>query len=196
MVEEIWKDIEGFNGYQVSNLGQVRNLGGQKTKYRNSYRTNTAKTLNPWMGTHGYLFVMMPGQLKRSVHRLVAKAFCDGYFEGAQVNHKNGIRDDSRAANLEWVTASGNELHARLVLGKVTPVNKFKNGGEHINARPIIATNPEGLSFKYECARDAVREHDFTPVGIVHCCIGRQKTHRGWTFRYDIRKQNRGEVIT
>lgn len=42
------------------------------------------------------------------VHRLVAKYFCDGYFEGAVVNHKDGNIHNNHYTNLEWVTQKEN----------------------------------------------------------------------------------------
>jgi len=43
-------------------------------------------------------------------HRLVARAFVDGYAEGLTVNHINGIKTDNRPANLEWVTLADNTV--------------------------------------------------------------------------------------
>ena len=46
------------------------------------------------------------------VHRLVAMFYLDNYSEDLQVNHKNGIKTDNRAENLEMVTNRQNVLHA------------------------------------------------------------------------------------
>ena len=79
MEKEIWKDIDGYGGqYQVSNLGRVR-----------SFRIKSEGVLLvPRMDGCGYYRVRFCGKY-RSLHRLVALTFVDGYREGLQVNHKN-----------------------------------------------------------------------------------------------------------
>jgi hypothetical protein len=53
----------------------------------------------------------------------VATAFVEGWREGLQVNHKNGVKTDNRAENLEWVTSSENHQHAHdVLLLEVKPV--------------------------------------------------------------------------
>ena len=98
-MQEVWKDIEGYKGfYQVSNKGNVRNSKGH--------------LMNQEPNTSDYLRVRLSNpQKKFFVHRLVAKAFCDGYFEGAVVNHKDFNRHNNVYTNLEWVTASENQKH-------------------------------------------------------------------------------------
>mgnify|MGYP003527700792 FL=1 len=63
----------------------------------------------------GYLRVSSQRDKKRPrfyVHRLVARAFLDGYQDGYQVNHLNGIKTDNRVENLEWVPMAQNITHA------------------------------------------------------------------------------------
>lgn len=106
-MKELWKDIEGFEGrYQVSNKGLVRNAKGH-LMYQEA---NTANYMRVSLGAP---------QKKFFVHRLVAKAFCDGYFEGAVVNHKDFNKHNNASVNLEWVTASENQKHAYRA-GKMT----------------------------------------------------------------------------
>lgn len=89
-----WKQIENFI---VSDTGIVKNLDGHVY----TAQDNTA----------GYLRVSC-GKHRRFVHHLVARAFCDGYFEGAVVNHKDCNKHNNSADNLEWVTRSENSKHA------------------------------------------------------------------------------------
>ena len=107
MNTEIWHKCEvPYTRYEVSNLGRVRN-------------ERTGQVLRLRKGRSGYFDVLLKykGQEKRFyVHKLVATAFVEGWREGLEVNHKNGVKTDNRAENLEWVTASENHQHAHDVL--------------------------------------------------------------------------------
>ena len=107
MTNEIWHKCEvPYTRYEVSNLGRVRNA-------------HTGQVLKQSKDSRGYLKVNLfyQGQSKTcNVHALVATAFVEGWREGLEVNHKNGVKTDNRAENLEWVTASENKQHASDVL--------------------------------------------------------------------------------
>jgi len=73
--------------------------------------TKPAQALKGERGAHGYQCVSVYMRKKRHrflVHRLVARAFVDGYAENLTVNHINGDKNDNRASNLEWVTLAEN----------------------------------------------------------------------------------------
>ena len=83
------------------------------------------KVLKTQKNRNGYLgLVTKQGYIYP--HKQVALAFCPGWKEGLQVNHKDGNKHNNRATNLEWVTASENVRHDRYVLGRqVKPVGLF-----------------------------------------------------------------------
>ena len=107
MIKEIFKDIEGFdNLYQISNFGRVKRL---PRKYA------LEKILNTTSDRYGYKRICIKVNCKAKtlrIGRLVAKAFIPNPHNKPQVNHKNGVKDDDRIKNLEWVTCQENIQHA------------------------------------------------------------------------------------
>ena len=102
LTNEQWKDIAGYEGvYQVSDLGRVRSLKYGKVRVLKS-NENSA----------GYLTIHLYRSKKKKtvkVHRLVAQAFIKNDTETKTlINHKNEVKTDNRAVNLEWCTASYN----------------------------------------------------------------------------------------
>lgn len=61
---------------------------------------------------NGYLTIYLrlnDGSRKKFfMHRLIAEAFCEKHEGCDFVDHINGYRNDNRAENLQWVTASEN----------------------------------------------------------------------------------------
>ena len=77
-------------------------------------RTADTKTMRKLEVTpHGYCRVQLRNDKNYLVHRLVMMAFKPiDPIGDMQVNHINGIKHDNRVENLEWVTATENQLHA------------------------------------------------------------------------------------
>jgi len=104
MEEEIWKDIEGYEGiYTVSNLGRV-------------YSHLKGRIREPKKMPKGYLHLVLTKDKKQKdvlLHRIVAMSFipnADTYK--IYVNHKDGDKLNNSVANLEWVTNQENINHA------------------------------------------------------------------------------------
>jgi hypothetical protein len=128
---EIWKSVVGFEGvYSVSDCGRVR------SEYRVSIRSNgwpcttEQKILSTCSDSKGYpqIRLYVPAGNKKSakqklVHRLVAEAFIRPLEKGEQVDHINGIRNDTRLENLQIVSGSMEHWHTstwpRIAMDKV-----------------------------------------------------------------------------
>jgi len=106
---EVWKPIDGFDGYFVSSFGQVR-----------SERRNKVTILKQQLLKTGYLFVGLSREGKgnsKKVHRLVAETFL-GKKDGLHVNHIDGNKLNNKLSNLEWITGTENLCHRYLLNGR------------------------------------------------------------------------------
>lgn len=112
---EKWMNVKNYESlYRISSEGRIESLGRTVMTGKNLLRTYERKFLSPGI-TKGYLRVELcvNGKVEHvSVARLVGQHFVEGWFSGAQINHKNGIKTDNRAINLEWVTSKENTIHA------------------------------------------------------------------------------------
>lgn len=110
IIQEIWKSIKEYDNYQISNLGRVYSL-----KSNRILLGWTKKNKPNYDKYHWYRWISFceNGKEKRfQVHRLVAEHFIPNPENKPFVNHINGIKDDNRVENLEWVTAQENTQHA------------------------------------------------------------------------------------
>lgn len=100
-MQEVWKDIPGFEGaYQVSNLGRIKSFMAKHVKGKpDEY------ILKLPLANNGYYQVYLyNGKTKRKllVHRIVAMAFIENPNNLPQVNHKDENRLNNCVDNLEW----------------------------------------------------------------------------------------------
>ena len=96
---EVWRDIDGFNGYQVSNLGNVRSLN-----YNGTGNTQLLRPSLSGLG-RGYKSVSMQVEdvvIRRNIHRLVARAFIPNPNDLPEINHIDEDGTNNRVNNLEW----------------------------------------------------------------------------------------------
>ena len=120
-MEELWKDIPGYEGlYQASNLGRIRTAEGKTTYTKlHGQRKWKQRVLKPKacrdFNACGYRVSLW----KDGTHKdyLVARLVCTTWHENLidtkmTVNHKDGDRLNNRIENLEWLTIGDNVRHA------------------------------------------------------------------------------------
>lgn len=120
---EVWKDINDFPNYQVSNLGRVKS----RKRYTNVGIKNQKqclrkeKILKQNKDHKGYMQVILynkNGYKHFKVHRLVADAFITKIDSKNHINHIDGNKEHNFVDNLEWCTIQENNKHYREVIRK------------------------------------------------------------------------------
>lgn len=105
LTNEIWKDIEGFEGkYQVSNYGRIKSLKRFRGKRIYEECIKTQK-----INKDGYCVVKLYDSVSKKilyylVHRLVGLNFIpnDDPINKFQINHKDECKTNNVISNLEW----------------------------------------------------------------------------------------------
>lgn len=173
-MEEIWKDIPGFEGlYQVSNLGRIKSF-----RKSNKFFGQKEHFLKPTPNTTGYGVVALyrgpKDKEKFLVHRLVAMAFIPNPNNFDSVNHLDENKSNNAAENLEWCTISYNNAYGtariRGILTKSNPVRQLTIDGIH------LAT--------YNAISIASKITGFPQWGIKRCCQGKQEYANGYRWEY------------
>lgn len=111
MVEEIWKNINDFPGYQVSNMGRVRSWLNYGGRIVDNYHV-LAPIVNKRTGYWKVNLNRDGNSYSCYIHTLVADAFCGGRQPGLEVNHNDGNKANNCYSNLSWTTRSENIKHA------------------------------------------------------------------------------------
>ena len=110
-MEEIWKPIPSAQGYEVSNLGNVRtNKPRNKKSKGGGYRP--VKTCNHRKKNPYKVFIASFGENRKTilVHRAMLEAFVSPCPEGMESCHNDGDSLNNVLSNLRWDTKRENIL--------------------------------------------------------------------------------------
>lgn len=182
---ERWMPILGFNkSYEVSNYGRIKSLS-RAIPCMNGYRKTNDKILSLRKDRFGYLFITLSvnsKSIRKAAHRLELESFKPIKNKSLQCNHKNGIKQDNWIGNLEWVTASENQIHSFLVLGKMaTKPWLGKKGYKNYSSKEVIClTNNK----KYGSAHEAAEKLGVDYRNVSAVCLGNRKSTGGLIFNY------------
>ena len=162
MIEE-WKEVDGFRGYFVSNLGRIK-----------SHRQcKDGLILKQRLDRKGYCAVMMSDDSCKKhnmkVHRIVLKTFNPvDNMDSLEVNHKDEDKTNNRLENLEWVTHLENVRH----------------GTGHQRA-----TEPQKMKIKciengivYNSMKEVSDDLNISYGDVSRCCSGKLKSTHGFSF--------------
>jgi len=146
-MEEIFKTIEGFENYSVSNLGNIAN---QKT----------GRILSISLYKNGYNkvnFSLNGKKYTKQVHRLVAKAFIENPCNKPCIDHIDNNKTNNNISNLRWVTKSENGMNASLSSNNTSGTKGVSFHKTSNKWQAIIQLNGKKIHIgRYETKEDAI----------------------------------------
>lgn len=170
-MEEIWKPIDGYANYEISNLGRVKNI-------------TTDYVLKQAYDNNGYKHVVLYDEnhvgMTKSVHRMVGLAFIPNPNNLPQINHIDEDRGNNCVDNLEWCTSKENNNHG---------THNLKIGLNNPLRRPIYSVDINGNVSYYDSGRAAQRFHaekgeKILPAGITKALKGHVYTYKNLAWYY------------
>lgn len=172
-MDEVWKKIDGFDNYEVSNKGNVRSIK------RN-------KSLKPYKDSSGYYEVKLyseeNGYKQLSVHRLVYKTFVGEIPEGMQVNHINEIKTDNSVENLNLMCCKDN---VNWGTGNKRRSDTLKNNPKE--STPILQCDMEGNVIREWVSQNEIqRVMNYSQGTISACCNNKKwkKSAYGYKWKF------------
>ena len=166
-MKEIFKHVEGFDRYLVSNTGRVISTA------------RGVKELKPQRDSVGYYHCRLypedcslgkypngRGKVPKlyNIHRLVAETFIsnDDPKNKVEINHLNGDKSDNRVENLEWCTREQNMYHSW-----TSGLHKDAGyKGAKLRRIPCYAKYPDGSIEYYESRVHAALSFDTTAFTV------------------------------
>lgn len=180
----IWRKVDGFPQYSVSDSGKVRN-------------DTTGRILKTQSDRFGYLRLGLSnenGRSKKYLHRLVAEAFVPNMDGKTEVNHKDGNKRNCAAENLEWVTPHENRIHMYRVLGvqrkKLTKeqIERLSSFAVAARSKPVRCVETRTI---YDSVKNAAIGNGITGSAITHA-IKSNGTAGGYHWEFAKKEDNDG----
>lgn len=178
---EVWREIEGHQGYFVSNQERLRHndklLQGRILRGR--------RRVSFGRGT------------ETDFHIVVAKAFpeiCGTWFPGCHVHHIDFNKLNNKPENLKVLSEREHlQLHYQYQSDKFKKpsaeksqaISKALSGKRAVHKHiPILQYSLDGELLKeWECISDVVSE-GYRPGNVCWCCKGKLKTAYGFKWAY------------
>ena len=162
---ETFVKVEGFENYEVSNLGKVRNI-------------KSGRVLKPFLTKNGYLMHLLYENNKHKqkhlyLHRIIATAFIDNPGKKPQINHIDENKLNNDLSNLEWCTERENAIHG----------TRTKRVAEKLSKKVIQLDLNDNILNVFKSMRQAERETGIDATSISACCNGKRKSAGRFKWR-------------
>jgi hypothetical protein len=177
----LMKEHQIYNDYLITSNGDVIS--------KNYRGTGQKRLLKLTKYSCGYNYVFLGKNNRYRVHRLVAETFISNPLNKPEVNHKNGVKTDNRAENLEWATSSENVKHAMKYLNlKPFKNSKRLSGKDSPSSKRVKQINKfTGEIIKvWDSMGQVQKELKIRDAHISHICKNKpgRKTAGGFIWMY------------
>ena len=180
-MNEIWKTIEEFPEYEVSNCGNVRSKDREfyDSLNRHYFKKGQLLKLEQQICSYGYIQIMVGITSNKKMHRLivarlVTKTFIPNPNNLPQVNHKDEDSTNNHVDNLEWCDCKYNinykDLIKRRSEHKCRSVDVFDRNMNYIETLPSAIAASE----KYNISRGS----------ISSCCNNKITSVKNYCFKF------------
>ena len=194
-MEEIWKDIPGYEGlYQASTCGNIKSLE-RTVKIGDNERIVKERLLVLQLDSHGYYRIRLSNKCKTKkfmVHRLIAMTFIPNPNNYRCINHKDEVRTnnfvfvnedgsvDYEKSNLEWCTHKYNSNY-----GTIKERLREKHLNHPAKSKCVEQLDKDGnhIAF-FPSVHEAERALNIKGNDVHQTCVGRRKTAKGFIWRY------------
>ena len=194
---ESWVDIAEVNEiigeeiylggyYEVSPSGAIRSI--HRYKFQPYLYMQVLKTQ---INRDGYVDIKLKNSQGSTthtlVHRIVAMLFLPNPDNLAQVDHKDGNKENNDVSNLQWLSKADNIKRNYTELG-YEPWNKGKKlpSGEDYKGKvkPVSRFALDGTLEKEYFSAAAAEDDGYNRKSISACCRGKTKTYKNklWEF--------------
>jgi hypothetical protein len=168
-----WMPVRSFQGYEVSECGQVRSW---RTHSGSKHPRKEPLVLRHWQSKTGYHSVSLcDGKGKRCsgyVHRMVLEAFVGTCPDGMEARHLNGDPSDNRVENLCWGTkqeqTDDKRRHGTVVFGELVKSSKLTTD----DVRAVHGHVRDGMK-----KRDVAKAMGVSPSVITDISNGKSWRH-------------------
>ena len=169
---EEFRDIKGFEKYQVSNLGRI---------YSKKRRTCIKVKRLAGRGYYQVRLCKEGNYYYKNLHRLIAETFLPNPNNLRTVNHINGNKLDNRVANLEWADDC-TQQHEACLLGLKPTTQHILNKDEIIQVYEMYS---KGTPIKEIAEIFETRPQQITKLvrGQRH-----QKLYRQYLEKFNLQK--------
>lgn len=174
---EVWKDIDGFENYQISDLGRIKSKQRIVTNQNGSY-VKSEKILKTHVMKCGYLAIVLRDKEQKrhllKIHRLLAENFIPNPNNYPFINHIDGDKTNCNLDNLEWCTPKQNTQHA------IRTGLRPKVTGRNIQRICKVNQDTKKIEDVYESFSEAARKNGLNSIGGIYSACKSKRNYGGF----------------